>query len=188
MTYNQKTEQKRHQPFHLYLDKQIYFFSVHAYHNVPVLKNLNRKSGFKQKLKETALEKQCNIIASVILDNHYHFMMKTNKGENIPDIFKRIHGATSFQWNKEDGKRGRKIWQSYWDYCIRNESDYWTRFNYIHHNPVKHCYVARMEDYEFSSFNYYVKSKGYEWLMSAFEKYPVIDYTVEGDEDKSLKT
>jgi hypothetical protein len=39
-----------------------------------------------------------------------------------------------------------------------------------------------MEDYEFSSFNYYVCSKGDEWLMSAFEKYPVVDYTVEGDD------
>ena len=39
--------------------------------------------------------------------------------------------------------------------------------------------------------NYYGRSKRHEWLMSAFvadaprrEKYPVIDYTVEGDGDK----
>jgi putative transposase len=109
--------------------------------------------------------------------------MKTDKGKDIQAIFKTIHGKTSFQWNKEDGKKGRKIWQNYWDYCIRKESDYWTRFNYIHHNPVKHNYVKRMDDYEFSSFNFYVKSNGYEWLMSIFEKYPVVDYTVDGDED-----
>jgi putative transposase len=182
MANTRKDMQKRHQPFHLYMDKQIYFLSVHTYQNVPILKSVKRKSEFEQKLKEITVEKRCNIIAWVILDNHYHFIMKTDKGKDIRDIFKTIHGTTSFQWNKEDGKKGRKIWQSYWDYCIRGESDYWTRFNYIHHNPVKHCYVKRMEDYEFSSFNFYVKTKGYEWLMSVFEKYPVVDYTMEGDD------
>lgn len=40
-----------------------------------------------------------------------------------------------------------------------------------------------MEDYEFSSFSYYVNTKGYEWVMSVFEKYPVIDYTIDGGDD-----
>ncbi len=181
--------QKRHQPFHLYINQKVYFFSVHTYHNIPILRSVKRKCEFRQKLRDVALERNCEIIAWVVLDNHYHFLLGTDKGKDIQTIFKTIHGTTSFKWNKEDNKRGRKIWHSYWDYCVRSEKEYWTRFNYIHYNPVKHCGVKRMEDYEFSSFNYYVRSKGHEWLMSAFvadaprcEKYPVIDYTVEGDD------
>jgi hypothetical protein len=43
--------------------------------------------------------------------------------------------------------------------------------------------MLKMEHYEFSSFNFYVKTKGYEWLMSVFEKYTVVDYTMEGDDE-----
>ncbi len=180
---NLKINQKRHQPFHLYLDRQIYFFTVHTYRDITVLHSVKRKSKFVQKLKDTAVEKDCEIIAWVILDNHYHCLMKPKKGKDIQAFFQNIHGTTSFQWNREDNKRGRKVWQNYWDRCIRSEMDYWTHFNYIHHNPLKHNYVKRMEDYEPSSFNYYAKEEGYEWVMSVFEKYPVIDYTIEADDD-----
>jgi hypothetical protein len=46
MANTRKDTQKRHQPFHLYVDKQIYFFSVRTYKNVPILKNVKRKSAF----------------------------------------------------------------------------------------------------------------------------------------------
>ena len=164
------------------LTKKYTFCSVHTYYNIPILRSVKRKSELRQKLRDITLERYCEIIAWVILDNHYHFLMRTDKGKDIQTIFKTIHGTTSFEWNREDNKRGRKIWHNYWDYCIRSEKEYWTRFNYIHYNPVKHRCVKRMEDYEFSSFSYYASSKGYEWLMSAFEKYPAVDYTVEGDE------
>jgi len=39
-----------------------------------------------------------------------------------------------------------------------------------------------MEDYEFSSFNRYIETEGYDWIMSAFEKYPVIDFSLDGDD------
>lgn len=167
MDNNQNNSQKRHQPFHLYLNNYIYFLTVHSYQNTSILRDIGRKCEFREKLKETTLERKCRIIAWVILDNHYHFMMKISNGSGLEAIFRKLHGATSFQWNKEDDRKGRKIWQNYWDYCIRDEGDYWKHFNYIHHNPVKHGYVKRMEDYEFSSFNHYSKSRGHEWIMSA---------------------
>ena len=65
--------------------------------------------------------------------------------------------------------------------CIRTEADYWTRFNYIHHNPVKHGYVEQMEDWPFSSYRYYFENQGEEWLMDAFRQYPIIDFTDSDD-------
>lgn len=108
-TTNLKSNEKRHQPFHLYLDRQIYFFTVHTYHDVPVLRSVKRKSEFMQKLKDVSIEKDCNFIAWVILDNHYHFLLKPENGKDIQAFFQIIHGTTSFQWNREDNKRGRKV-------------------------------------------------------------------------------
>ena len=50
---------------------------------------------------------------------------------------------------------------------------------------MKHGYVQEMKEWTFSSFGYYLKSKGEDWLMDAFYRYPIIDYT-EGDNNFSV--
>ena len=77
--------------------------------------------------------------------------------------------------------QGRKIWQNYWDYCVRLEKDFWKHFNYIHHNPVKHGYVQKMEEYEFSSHGDWIKKRGEDWMMSIFREHPIIDFTIVPD-------
>jgi hypothetical protein len=64
---------------------------------------------------------------------------------------------------------------------IRHGSHLWTRFNYVHNNPVKHGYVRQLEDWPFSSYHYYLRTKGEEWLQDCWPRYPVIDY-LEGDD------
>lgn len=173
---------KKHQPHHLYIDDHIYFISIHIYENQPILVLPSRKSELKKKLDDEIVKNGCKIIAWVILDNHYHLLMNVERGEDLKRIFKLTHGSTSFRWNKEDKKKGRTVWQNYWDRCMRDEADYWKHFNYIHHNPVKHDYVKHMGNYEFSSFKGYVELKGREWIMSAFEQYPIIDHSVDNDD------
>jgi len=69
------------------------------------------------------------------------------------------------------------VWHNYWDTGIRTEADYWARFNYIHHNPVKHGYVPRTEDWLYSSYRYYLERKGEEWMTDALRRYPIVDFT-----------
>jgi putative transposase len=118
------------------------------------------------------------LAAWVILDNHYHALIKTRAGEALPRFFARLHGSTSFELNKRDNEQGRQVWQTYWDTGIRNDEDYWTRFNYIHHNPVKHGCVKQMYKWPYSSYAYYQEDKGGAWLMDAFSKYPIIDFQI----------
>ncbi len=106
---NLKSNQNRHQPFHLYLDRQIYFFTVHTYHDVPVLRSVKRKSEFIQRLKDVSIEKDCNFIAWVILDNHYHCLMKSKKGNDIQAFFQNIHGTTSGKIIRGEGRYGKII-------------------------------------------------------------------------------
>jgi putative transposase len=55
-------------------------------------------------------------------------------------------------------KREKGIWQRrYWEHAIRDEADYERHVDYIHFNPVKHGYVARVADWPHSSFHRYVE-------------------------------
>jgi len=59
----------------------------------------------------------------------------------------------------QSGKQGRRgVWQPrYWEHRIRDDGDYERHRDYIHLNPVTHGYVARPEDWPWSSFHRHVK-------------------------------
>ena len=50
------------------------------------------------------------------------------------------------------------LWQRrFWEHTIRDEQDLERHVDYIHCNPVKHGLVARVRDWEHSSFHQYVR-------------------------------
>lgn len=49
------------------------------------------------------------------------------------------------------------LWQPrYWEHTIRDDRDFHDHLAYIHFNPVKHGWVARVADWPYSSFHRYV--------------------------------
>lgn len=52
-------------------------------------------------------------------------------------------------------KRELAIWQRrFWEHHIRDEADYWAHLRYCWWNPMKHGFVARPEDWPFSSVHW----------------------------------
>jgi len=85
--------------------------------------------------------------------------------------------------NKLDRAAGRRVWYQYWDRFPRTEAEFWTYFNYIHQNPIKHEYVPKLEDvhqtlvqYAFSSYHYYLCEYGEAFLTDVWQRYPPADY------------
>ena len=57
---------------------------------------------------------------------------------------------------KAKGERG--IWQRrYWEHLIRDDVDFERHVDYIHYNPVKHGYVERAVDWQYSTIHDYIK-------------------------------
>jgi len=172
-----------HHPPHIYLDDTWYIITASVYRGHRLLRPEGHKNLVWGQLKALVDEFELTLAAWVILDNHYHVLVKSHIGPDLRRVFGRLHGRTSYDLNRLDGARGRQVWHNYWDTCIRGEVDFWTRFNYIHNNPVKHGYVRRFEDWLFSSYHYYLEAKGQDWLDDCWERYPVIDYLDRDDFD-----
>lgn len=164
-------------PPHLYLNNTWYIFTGSTYQRHHLFKKANYKDIIRDQLKSLVIEFNLQLTAWVILDNHYHILIKSQLGSALPQFFGQLHGRTSFEINGLDKTRGRQVWRNYWDTCIGVDSDYWTRFNYIHHNPIKHGYVTRIEDWPYSSYHFYLEHKGADWLADTFRQYPIIDFT-----------
>jgi putative transposase len=113
----------------------------------------------------------------VILNNHYQLVLDVDDAKKLPLFIKQVNGGSSRKINKYDNCEGRKVWWQYWDSILDTEENYWTHVNYNLHNPVKHGYVKRMEDYIWSDFKEQIEKCGAEAVYERFDLYPVRDFT-----------
>jgi putative transposase len=162
-----------HRPIHLYTDNAWYFISASMIDHQKILATDEHLIIWRDVFHSVTAELQIAASAWVVQPNHYHVLVQPEKGMAISHFTNLLHGRTSFLMNKLDNQRGRKIWYSYWDVCMRNEQQFWARFNYIHYNPVKHGYVEAPEDWEFSSYRFYLEEQGKDWLWKCLQGYPV---------------
>ncbi len=167
-----------HRPPHLFLDNAKYFIASRTINWLPIFEKDYKKKILYNCILE-ALNKYKYICDSwVILNNHYQLVLDIQ--ENSKDIFlfiKQINGSSSREINKLDNKMGRNVWDQYWDTILDSDKNYWTHMNYNHHNPVKHGYVTKIEDYEWSDFSEHMKIYGRDAVYERFEMYPIIDFT-----------
>jgi putative transposase len=71
---------------------------------------------------------------------------------------RRVARADDPTVGRRKGERG--VWQrKFWEHAIRDERELEMTADYCHYNPVKHGYVARREDWPYSTWRRYHKGK-----------------------------
>lgn len=170
-----------HRPLHIYASDTWYIITATTVDGGHYLSTDTHLSLWVDVTKTLVDDFKITLSAWVVLRNHYHVLVKSTVGRDIGKFVGRLNGRTSREFNLLDNMIGRQVWYSYWDTCIRTEADFWTRFNYIHNNPVKHGYVKNHADWQYSSYPYYLREKGEEWCADCWRRYPVIDF-LRGDD------
>ena len=166
-----------HAPPHPIKKKTFYLLTAANFEHRHIMTAAKRRTEFQRKAFEEFAEFELETAAWVILANHYHIMAYVPVFAKLPALFNRLHGATSRQWNLEDGKTGqRTVWYQFSDRMIRSEAHFYAMLNYVHYNPVKHGYVKRMNEWEWSSFHWYLEKMGRDWLVEIWKKYPIKNY------------
>jgi len=144
----------------------VYFFTVNLAerHNNDLL--TSHVDLLREAFRLTKRQYPFIIEACVILPEHLHCiwrlpegdydfstrwrLIKTHFSKNIA-LNERI--SSSRKRNKERG-----IWQRrFWEHLIKDEEDYKNHLDYIHYNPVKHGYVQRAIDWQYSSFHLWIE-------------------------------
>ncbi|MCP4140267.1 MAG: transposase [Chloroflexi bacterium] len=161
-----------HSPPHPFREEGTYLITAANYEHQHILENPTRRTAFEKLVLNNFQKIGAEIIAWVILTNHYHLLLNVDAFEIISDNLRYIHGSTSYQWNKEDKLTGkRKIWYRFSDRAIRNEKHLQRSLNYIHYNPVKHGLVEDVYAWKWSSLFLYEDEKGKAWLQENWKKY-----------------
>jgi putative transposase len=161
-----------HAPPHPFREAGAFLISAANFEHRPIMKSPERRTGFEMLLLNTLKEIADDLIAWVILPNHYHFLATVQSLDFISSALKLLHGSTSRQWNIEDGLTGkRRVWYKFADTCIRNDAHLHLAFNYIHYNPVKYGYVNNAYDWQWSSLPLYCDDRGRDWLRDHWRSY-----------------
>ncbi|MBS1797777.1 MAG: transposase [Acidobacteria bacterium] len=116
------------------------------------------------------------IYAWSILPNHYHVLLKTEQIDSLRKELGLFHGRSSFRWNKEDDRRGRKVWHNCFERAIKSERHFYASLNYVLHNAVFHGYVENWQDWEWSNAREYLIQTGKEEASRIWLEYPILDY------------
>lgn len=149
-----------------YVENSMVFITVVTYNRQPIL--LDNIKILRQSIKEARYGFQ--IVAGVILKDHFHILIKPENIRELPKIIfsikyrfsRNIGGVGTPPYNMKR-KGERKIWQSrYYDHVIRDENDLYRHLDYIHYNPIKHDYVKKVANYPYSSFEKFVKIGYYD--------------------------
>ncbi len=161
----------KNNPAHLLLDNTAYFITASIYQKRNLLANPIIKERLITTIHAGFASKNWQLKEWVILDNHYHLLAISDKGSDLNKIMGKIH-TQSAQYIHTETYAEKPIWWNYWDYCPRNERDYYIRLNYLYNNPVKHGLVSNLLDYPYSSFHTILKEQGQAALIKQFKEYP----------------
>jgi len=155
-----------------------YFFTLITFNRRPLFNEELARICLRSSFKETREKYPFKIDAICLLPDHLHCIWTLPKhDENFSIRWSMIKGRFSIQYLKKggiDGKRNKSrskkgeaaLWQRrFWEHCIRDNEDMNKHIDYIHYNPVKHRYVKKPFDWEWTSFHKYLKINKYspEW-------------------------
>jgi putative transposase len=119
---------------------------------------------------------EAKVLAWCILPNHYHLLVRTDNIKQLRKEIGTMHGRTARFWNQADNLQGRQVWFNFFDREMKSERHFWASLNYIHHNPVKHGYAERWQDWLFSSANNFLENEGCEKASHIWKEYPILNY------------
>ncbi|HDP99986.1 MAG TPA: hypothetical protein ENN22_12490 [bacterium] len=173
----------KHHPKHYYLNDTVYFITAHIYKRRRYLDADDKKQLLFEIFQQTFSRFNYRLYAWVILEDHYHIQFKTRIGDDFIKAIQQIHNDCLHRLNQSENRRRRKIFYNFWDYCIRSKMEFYSYFNFIHYNPVKHGYVSDMAAYPFSSYADWRQKKGELWLASCMRDFPISEFSIPQDEN-----
>ena len=119
-----------------------------------------------------------------ILPNHYHLLVSVEVLRDATWALGKLHGRTSRRWNGEEHAPGRQVWHAASDRFMRGDRHFWATMNYIHHNPVRHGYVGRWQEWPYSSAHEFLTGLGREEAERIWREYPLEGYGRGWDDPK----
>ncbi|UTH76798.1 transposase [Chromobacterium sp. IIBBL 290-4] len=151
-----------------------YFFTVVTERRQPILTEPLLRQALRAAVIAVRRERPFAIDGWVLLPDHLHAIWTLPPGDGdfsvrwsaIKSRVTRAVGGHYFRADWQSARRAAKrhgtLWQHrFWEHRIRDEADFAAHLDYLHFNPVKHGWAARVGDWPYSTFHRYVAQGQY---------------------------
>jgi hypothetical protein len=115
------------------------------------------KKKFKSEIIKTKEKYKYKIYAYVIMPNHVHMIVKTDKNQ-LPEIMCSLLTRYSSYFNKKYERVGHVFQDRYCNKNIEDETYLKNAMQYIHFNPEK-AGICKTAEYEYSSYKEYINTE-----------------------------
>lgn len=143
---------------------QSHFVTFCCYHRRPLLATDESRRIFESALERVRRRYRLYVYGYVVMPEHVHLLLSEPQQDTLADALKSLKQGVARRWmgngpvKAKVGLSGspQHFWQKrYYDFNIRNYSQFVEKLRYIHRNPVKRGLCDRPEDWPWSSFLHY---------------------------------
>ena len=99
------------------------------------------------------------LYAYILMSNHYHLLIET-RYPNLSKIMQYINSSYTTYFNIKRKKVGHMFQGRYKSIVVDKDNYFLGLTRYIHLNPIRAKMVNRPEEYQWSSYNGFIKRKG----------------------------
>jgi putative transposase len=139
------------------------FITAVCQKRLPVLAPDAEKERLLAAMREVKSEMPFRLLAYVILDDHFHWIIRPEAKSDFSRILQSIKLRYTHRHKRAHGiNQSLTLWQRrFWDHVIRDQDDLHRYMDYVHYNPVKHRYAVAPSAYPWSSFAVHVEKGHY---------------------------
>lgn len=135
----------------------IYHVMIRGINKQLILEDEEDNQKFLEVLKECKILSVYKLYAYCFMGNHIHMLMKIEK-EDLEQIFKRIGARYVYYYNWKYKRSGHLFQDRFKSEPIEDDSYLLSVLRYVHNNPVKAGLSKSADQYQWSSYNEYLKS------------------------------
>ena len=172
-----------HSPLHIASETTTYYMITAAcFEHQPIIGvSDQRLADFSFDLCSLLNENARQLFSWVVLPNHYHVLVDSIDILALLKLVGRLHGRSSYEWNRESGMRGRRVWCNACETMMKSDRHFYASVNYVLNNPVHHGYCEKWTDWPFSNASEYLEQVGRDVALARWRSYPLYDYGASWD-------
>jgi REP element-mobilizing transposase RayT len=122
---------------------------------------------YLEKLFHYCREKAVHLLCYCLLSNHIHLLLETPQG-NLSRMMQAFQTSYTVSWNRRHRYTGHVFEQRYKAFLVDKDHYLLQVSRYIHLNPVEARIVERPQDYPWSSYRAYLRTRGATELRREF--------------------
>lgn len=117
----------------------------------PIFQDAADYEGFLDRLGRCAARFEIDVLAYVLMANHYHLLLRTHRA-NLSSAMQWLGVAYSVWYNRRHRRCGHLFQGRFKSFLVQEQEYIRKLLLYIHRNPLRAKVVSRVRDYPWSSY------------------------------------